>query len=159
MGQSMRVRVADRHIARITFATVAVAFAAFFTFGCGGEDEEPAVAAFREVLEALSNGQEGRAYDRLHHAQRAIVTRDEFIECYDAGSVDVELVSVDETFTETLAIPGTPITAESVAITGRLRVSNGSNKSEDTDTFHMFLDGEEWTWVLDADHMAVCGGN
>lgn len=125
--------------------------------GGGGGDSEPAADALEEVLNALSDGQAGRAWDMLHPEQQAIVSRDAFIQCYSSQTAgDAEIVEVEDAYDEEVEIPGTGVTAPSRAITARIRFTTGGQSAEDTDTSHMFPVGDGWTWVMNAERIEEC---
>lgn len=141
----------------------AVAVLAVLVAACGGGDDagghSDAVAAFERQFDLLSDGQFGRQWDELHPAQQELVARDDYVACMtdQAAGLDITSVDVEETFTESITVPGTAVEADSVAITARVVAKVAGVEDETTDTYHEVEVDGGWRWVTDdPDRLADC---
>ncbi|MCA1707941.1 MAG: hypothetical protein LC808_33565, partial [Actinobacteria bacterium] len=108
---------------------------------CDGSSEkstpstESPETALRRQIGYLSDGQYGRAYTEIHPAQQALFSADQYEACASktAGAIDVESVTVKETFDEEITIPGTSERVQSTALTAEVKVK-GIDQSQ-TDTY------------------------
>lgn len=111
---------------------------------------ESAVDAFGVLVESLSKGQTGRAYDILHPAQQALFTKEEYEACQsDLSSFDFGGVELDESYPEDLVIPGTDESVESLALTVRIDVSVSGEDADYTDTINAIAVDGNWRFVVD----------
>jgi len=117
--------------------------------GClvGGEDAEDAAKA---RLQATSQGEYAEVWESLHPNQQAVVTKEKFVECGEAGAAarspeieDLEVLSESVVEKE---IPEVGIVESHVVALQWLQ-------GEDTrgDDFDMVEVDGEWTWVLSAE--------
>lgn len=119
----------------------------------GSRSAEEAVRAY---IDAASKDQWGRVWDGLHPAQKALFTREAFIECGAAPPFSVDDVKVIDTYEENSSLPGVSDSVPSTAVTLKITVSSGGKKDTQTLTAHAYeVDGQWWTSV-DKDKVAAC---
>lgn len=71
--------------------------------------------------------------------------------CVDSeGGFSIERVKVEETYEETIRIPGTTVDAASTAITAEVTMKRGIQTATFTDTFHEFLVDGAWRFTASA---------
>jgi hypothetical protein len=126
--------------------------------GCGDDGDaaagsDPPEAAIVRQLGYLSDAQYGRLYDELHPAQQALLSRDEFIQCYsdEVPALTIEDIDIGESFEESLTLPGTDQRVDTVALTTEFSAGG----SQDTTTFHEIEVDGEWRWMLQ--DPSICG--
>lgn len=119
----------------------------------GSSSAEEAVLAY---IDAASKDQWGRVWDGLHPDQKALFTREAFIECGPAPPFSVDDVEVVDTYEENSSLPGVSDSVPSTAVTLKITVSSGGKKDTQTITAHAYeVDGQWWTSV-DKDKVAAC---
>lgn len=119
----------------------------------GSSSAEEAVLAY---IDAASKDQWGRVWDGLHPDQKALFTREEFIQCGAAPPFTVEDIEVVETYEENNALPGVSDSVPSTAVTLEITVSSGEREDTQTLTAHGYeVDGQWWSSV-DQDKLAAC---
>ena len=108
---------------------------------------------------AYSLGQLGRMYEWLHPAQKRLVSRSEFDECFQSSSQafggEVVGVEIIDSYNETIEIPGTGVSEASLAVTYRPKVKldgmlegGGSTVEGEPQTIHVFkVDGNN-AWII-----------
>ena len=107
-------------------------------------------------IDAASKDQWGRVWDGLHPDQKALFTREAFMECGAAPPFTVEDVEVVETFEENSSLAGVSDSVPSTAVTLEITVSSGGSEDTQTLTAHGYeVDGQWWSSV-DADKVAEC---
>jgi hypothetical protein len=125
---------------------------------CGGSDGAGPGAALKKQIGWLTSGQYGRAWDQMHPAQQALMSREQYARCAGARSIPDFEVTLKEIYDEEVQIPGTEEKVMSKAVTVELRYGG----SRDTDTFHEFLVDGQWRWTAswtDADVEAIRDGD
>lgn len=120
---------------------------------CGGDDDSEetqagAGDAVDQWIDMLQKGQGGRLYEMLHPAQQEIIPRDQFITCERGLDFQIENIEIDETYPESVTIPGTNVEAESTAVTFTIQVKAGEGTRENTQTLHAFNVDGEWRMVM-----------
>ena len=134
-----------------TIITLTIGAALLFA-ACGNDDgggsDEPGDFA-SDVIEQLSNGQFGRAWETMHPAQQEFVDRDFYVECAQGSAPAMELVDVEtvEVYEEEATIPGTDTTANATAVTYRAEVTSGGDTQSFTDTTRLFEVEGDWRWA------------
>lgn len=135
-----------------------MALAVLVLTGCGS-DSPPGSAQpgespgeFMERLAGYSTkGQHGRAWDILHPADQAIVSREKFAECRREAFEDVaaEITSFKaiETYADPIDVTEIP-EKTSQAVTYRVTVKTALGEQTFTDTGHAVQVGDHWVWVL-----------
>lgn len=119
----------------------------------GSLSAQEAVLAY---IDAASKDQWGRVWDGLHPAQKALFTREKFIECGAAPPFSIDNVEVVETYKENTALPGVSDSVPSTAVTLKLTVSSGGKKDTQTLTAHGYeVDGQWWSSV-DTEKVVAC---
>ena len=109
---------------------------------------EAATDAFERLIDYISKGQYGRAWDELHPAQQALVTRADYMLCRGDAIDEVKVVEILEEYDEDVPIPGTDLVVASTAITAELRLKSGLFEETTTDTFHEIAVDGEWRWIV-----------
>lgn len=122
-------------------------------FACGGGDgdqsDDPAADRILQTLAYIDDGQFGRAWEDLHPAHQELVNRDHYVSCAEqSGSVGIEDVEVVESYPETVTLPGTDETADTMAVTVKYTVRRGLLTNEETNTFHAAEVAGRWVWLL-----------
>jgi hypothetical protein len=108
-------------------------------------DQKAATRALKSQITLLTQGQLGKAWDQIHPAQQALVTREHYIACGSpaAGSTltqfDVQAASWERT-----EIPGATTVVDALALTVRYAL-NGRTA---TTTFHEIPVGKHWRFTL-----------
>lgn len=102
-----------------------------------------------QVYGRLIGGQYGRAWDLLHPAHQAIVSRARYIACAAdwPPSPDLETFEVLKVFDEPIDVALVPQRL-SKAVTYRVTVSAGDQRDTFTSTGHAVDVGGRWRWVL-----------
>lgn len=120
----------------------------------GSSSAEEAVLAY---VDAAFKDQWGRVWDGLHPDQKALFTREAFMECGAAPPpFTLDDVEVVETFEENSSLPGVSDSVPSTAVTLKVTVSSGGEKETQTLTAHGYeVDGQWWSSV-DKDKVAAC---
>ena len=126
--------------------------------GCGGDEngsaapagtppETAAVEALNERFELVNRADgAGAAWDRLHPAQQALVPRVRYVACADEAQPRFTW-EVEGTSEEEVAIPGTNLSADAVAIEVSISVE-GRDAPAATITAHQIRDRDRWVWIL-----------
>lgn len=139
--------------------------ATLFLAACGGDDDDTASAtpdpatanainldkdkdaAFKvlqQQIDYLSDGQNAKAYDTIHPAQRALFTKEQFEACREEiGAVPEVKLKLKEAAAENdKAIVGTTSKANAIALTVELDIDG----EKDTDTMYAYkTDGQFYT--------------
>jgi hypothetical protein len=105
-------------------------------------------AALQEILGLSASGQFGRHYDRLHPAQQAIISRDDYIDCANRvrigkpqlGRVEIE---VTDTYSDTVRVPGTDQRADATALVVNMRAED----QQETMTMYLALVDSAWRLI------------
>jgi hypothetical protein len=123
----------------------------------GGEQEPeqhaaatpPPGALIEQVYRRLLAGRHGAAWDLLHPAHQAIVTRSRYIECGTAWTPSAKLRRFDvlEVFSDPIDVPLIPETT-SQAVLYRVTVVSGGIPETLTATGHAVAVDGRWRWVL-----------
>ena len=130
--------------------------------GCGGDSGSEGDAgdpgeAIRPYLHAIQEGQYGRAWDMLHPAHQAVVTRSEFDNCLRESGLSVPAkfgLHVDVVSDETIDVAGLGSTPTK-AVTWTL----SSGEEFETMTSHLVESDGTWRWILtDGDYEAYQKG-
>ena len=121
--------------------------------GSGGSSSaEEAVLAY---IDAASKDQWGRVWDGSTPDQKALFTREAFIECGAAPPFTVDDVDVVETYEENISLPGVSDSVPT-AVTLEITVVSGGEQDTQTITAHGYeVDGQWWSSV-DKDKVAAC---
>ncbi|MCH8850982.1 MAG: hypothetical protein IIC89_09170, partial [Chloroflexi bacterium] len=79
--------------------------------GSAAEADESPSDAVKRLMEYRNAGQWGREWDDLHPAHQALLSRDEYMTCAadEIGLIEVEFISVVETYEEDISIPRTDL--------------------------------------------------
>jgi hypothetical protein len=144
-------------VAVFALAMLVVAIAA--SPSVASKDSDAAVKAQKRSFEYLSNGQYDLAYGLLHPAQRALITRSEFIDCYTRtqAGVTAKITRVNKTSRTTAQVPGTDVQARSYAIDADVQVSRGGSEPQEvTATLNVFKVRGKWKIVLNAGVLQQC---
>lgn len=112
------------------------------------ERRRAAEDAMKRQFDQVDRGQWGRQWEELHPAQQAFVPKDAFVQCSQKGGLSIESLSILETFEERVAIPGTTVQADSVAITAQVKARIGQLKDDFKQTFHEFEVNGQWRWTI-----------
>ena len=107
-------------------------------------------------IDAASKDQWGRVWDGLHPDQKALFTREAFIDCGAAPPFTIDDVEVVETFKENSSLPGVYDSVPSTAVTLKVTVSSGGEKDTQTLTAHAYEFDDQWWTSVDQDKVAAC---
>jgi hypothetical protein len=150
-------------LAAVSVAAVTAGAVVVLVGGEGGESEAaraaPATGRPAELIEQvygrLIGGQYGRAWDLLHPAHQAIVSRARYIACAAdwPPSPALETFEVLEVYDDPIDIPLVPQRL-SKAVTYRVTVSAGDHRDSFTSTGHAVDVAGKWRWVLAAGDIA-----
>jgi hypothetical protein len=109
----------------------------------------------RSVLHLRASRQYAKLWGKLHPAQQAFVSRDEFIDCErqkdEALGVALKLVAfkVLRTLQEKIRIPGTQRTAQSTDVRYRYTMRSANDTvGPITDSSHAVRVNGRWTWLV-----------
>lgn len=127
-----------------TMILIAALGAALAACGGGSSDKstETAGDAVKRQFAFISDGQFGREWDELHPADQAVVSRDHFERCGAGKSVNIDSVTVKETYDDTITVAGADTASKAVTV----ELKSGSAK--DTRTFHEVMVDGKWRWVI-----------
>ena len=130
-----------RRLAAVAIGLVAVG-------SCGAGKDTPEVAAVRQQLALISDGQYAGHWAELHPEQQAIIPKADYVTCAQKryGGVKVSVKKVTDDFDADITIPGTDVNAASKAVTVELRV-DGATKGTATVTYHEILVDGTWRWT------------
>lgn len=117
--------------------------------------EETVSGFFSRQIEYGLWGQHGRAWDRLHPGQQALVPRAKYVECQQKTrdiypSLEVKSVEVLRTYNDSTDVVGIP---ESVTTAVKMRVTisdPGVRNYVSTDTVHTVDVDGRFVWILPA---------
>lgn len=114
-----------------------------------------AAAAMKQQFTMLSEGQLGLEWNQLHPAQQALIPKAHYVECGSttAGHAFTGF-KVKDAYWEVATIPGTDVTARTLALT----VTYSLDGVEATSTFHEIKVGRRWRWAV-ASPAAFAGGD
>ena len=113
------------------------------------EPDEKPDEFFERLMGYEYKAQWGRAWDLLHPAQQAFVSREKLQECQSDFPTNVELESFKtvEIYDDPIDLPAIP-QKTSKAVTYEFTVRQGSNTETNTRTSHAILVDGRWAWVL-----------
>lgn len=118
----------------------------------------PAPGAFvAQVYQWALNGEGDRLYNALVPRQRRLVTRDLMDTCASriaakqTSAVTITSWKTLDSLPVTLTIPGTSAHVKTIAVTVRLKASDGSSA---VDTAHVVATKTGWEWMIDAPTLA-----
>lgn len=113
------------------------------------EPAEPPGAFMEQVYRSLLVGRHGGAWDLLHPAHQALVTRARYVECAAdwPPSPKLQTFQVLDVFPDPLEVPLIPETS-STAVRYRVTVGAGSASDSFTATGHAVAVDGRWRWVL-----------
>ena len=146
---------ADMAVARRGMAAVLVVTAAM-TFFAGGiavakrqaNTTRAAIAAFEVLVTQLNNYHYSAAWQTLNPTQQAMVPRSVYVKCAATDALVISDVKVIRSSRESFRIPGTKMTAPSVALKVRATYTSGGVGETTMKTFHeTYVDGS-WRWTL-----------
>jgi hypothetical protein len=113
------------------------------------EPEQRPGAFMEQVYRSLLVGRHGGAWDLLHPAHQAVVTRARYVECAAEWppSPELQRFQVLEVYTDPLDVPLIPETT-STAVRYLVTVGAGSESDTFTATGHAVAVDGRWRWVL-----------
>ncbi|MBI1843064.1 MAG: hypothetical protein HYR89_00390 [Actinobacteria bacterium] len=120
------------------------------TIAGGADSAEDAVTSY---IEAAALDQWGKVYDGLHPDQRALFPKEKFLTCSDQMPLQIDDVSVVETYDEPSPLPGVSESMPSTAVTVTIKLSTGD---EQTLTAHAFEAGGRWWTSINEERVADC---
>lgn len=115
---------------------------------CGGGSDNGPEQSLKALLEQIITGQGERAWDTMYPAQQAIVTREQYARCVKGLGVELDRFDIRESYEDTITVPGTDVTAETMTLVYRIELRQGDDKGTLTDTAHVIEVDGEWRWVL-----------
>ena len=128
------------------------------------EPEQDADDFMKELVQQSVRGQYGRAWETLHPAHQAVVSRERYDTCESEndeslGATKINVAVVD-TYEEPVRIEGEGLT-DSTAVTLRFTYNNPltGKPAEEHATVHAVAIDGEWKWILTPkDYAAYNGG-
>lgn len=110
------------------------------------------------MFESRLDGRTNEAWDQLVTQQQELMSVDVFAACSEPEPVDEPMVEVLDTFFESIRIPGTMQSLQTVAVDLRL---TGRQDGKPVDRVRRMTVAEVddvWRWALDPDEIVECLG-
>lgn len=119
----------------------------------GQERERQGPGAFIEATfgEQYTQGQYGRMWESLHPEHQAIVSKGEYDACQRSAArtgLRISDVQVEETYDETIDLPGTGKKVDALAVTWSAVYELGDERVDSTETSHLIDVGGQWRWLM-----------
>jgi hypothetical protein len=145
-------------------AVLAMVLVVVFATSCGGgsatttptptiapvsSSGQTAADAAIALIQLFDQDQWGPAWDLLHPAQQAVMTREAWTTCAPKANIPVlNDLKVLSSFEENIPIPGTGASGTSVAVIVQFTATSGDKTTTSSVTRHMFLVDGQWRWIL-----------
>ena len=120
------------------------------------KDVASATAFMRKIVELKAEGRQGAAYDLVFPAQKALVTKADYVACQPTGGVTIEDFDVKRVSAETAQVPGTDTEVKTLFITVDITASKGELEETSAATFHAIKTKRGWAWAMPQSDLDRC---